>query len=202
MVRAILAVLMLVVLGLATSRPAAANGVPIRVPLSYLAGLSNWGPPEARGEAEMSFSEALIRVDVRGLPALRNEAYQLWLGKSGTNKAVPVGVFTAGADGIGGYTGKIEGLDGYDYDVLVITVEPAPDPDPAPTTRRSIGGFFTPIKKQDTQQAVTGDMQPATLPNTGEPAPDPAPRHTLALALFVVGGLSLFVTVQRVRKRA
>jgi len=30
-------------------QPAYANGVPIRVPLTYLAGLSNWGPPEARG---------------------------------------------------------------------------------------------------------------------------------------------------------
>jgi hypothetical protein len=191
--------------GGAAPHPARANGVPIRVPLSYLAGLSNWGPPEARGEAELSFAEALIRVDVRGLPALKNEQYQLWLGKSGTNKATPAGVFTVAPDGIGGYTGKLTGLDGYEYDLILITVEPSPDTDPAPTAKRSIGGFFTPIKKQESAGGIASDVQPATLPNTGEaPAanvqPESATRQKLAMLLFGIGGVSMFLAIRRAKR--
>jgi hypothetical protein len=185
-------------------RPARANGVPIRVPLTYLSGLSNWGPPEARGEAELSFSEALIRVDVRGLPALKNESYQLWLGKSGTNKATVAGSFTVAADGVGGYTGKLTAMEGYDYDLVLITVEPSPDADPAPTAKRSIGGFFTPIKKQDSPGGIASDVQPAALPNTGDvPAaaqPEPSNRRKLAMMLFGIGGVSMFLAVRRAKK--
>jgi hypothetical protein len=185
-------------------RPARANGVPIRVPLTYLSGLSNWGPPEARGEAELSFSEALIRVDVQGLPALKNESYQLWLGKSGTNKATPAGSFTVAADGVGGYTGKLTSLDGYDYDLILLTVEPSPDADPAPTAKRSIGGFFTPIKKQESAGGVASDVQPAALPNTGDvPATVPAetsPRRKIAMMLFGIGGVSMFLAVRRAKR--
>jgi hypothetical protein len=134
---------------------------------------------------------------------LRSETYQLWLGKSGTNKAVAVGSFNGGVDGIAGYTGKLAGLDGYDYDLLLITVEPSPDPDPAPSNKRSIGGFFTPIKKQDNGAGgVASDVQPASLPNTGESVPDTSgsPRHTLAMILFALGGLSMFAAMRRMGK--
>jgi hypothetical protein len=187
---------------------ARANGVPIRIPLSYLSGLSNWGPRNAQGEAEISYAEAIIKIDAQGLTPLKNENYQLWLVKTGTNRAVPIATFNAPADGIVGYTGKIDGLDGYDYDLVILTVEPTPDSDPSPSDKRSIGGFFAPLKKPDpAAPALSGDTMPTMLPNTGDVLPPPAKpkdnsRHAMAMGLFAIGGVSLYLTIRRPRRRA
>lgn len=121
MKRLLLAVLLLGCAAL-TARPAAANGIPIRVPLTYLAGRSTWGPTDARGEAAIRYSEAALRLDARGLPQLTGETYAVWLVKSGTNKAVAVGTFTS-PGGVAGFTGKLANLDGYEYDLVMITAE-------------------------------------------------------------------------------
>lgn len=202
---AVTAVLALTVLGaLVAPGRARANGVPIRIPLAYVPGLSNAGPQDARGEAEISFSEALVRLDARGLTPLAGEQYVIWLAKSGTNRAVAVGPLTVGPDGTAGYTGKLAGLDSYDYDLVILTLEPQPDTHPTPSEKRSIGGFFQPIKR--TEQAAPGiasDTMPATLPNTGEPAPA-APRagnRISGVMLMVGGGMVLFLTMRRWRVR-
>src|SRR5262249_55256964 len=124
----------------------------------------------------------------------------LWLVKSGTNKATAIGTFAGSADGIAGYSGKLTGLDGYDYDLLLITVEPVPDTDPAPASKRSIGGFFAPIKKSDSAAApISTDAQPAELAKTGDDpvAQGGSRRHEAALALFAMGGLALAAAVKR-----
>lgn len=209
--RRVLAPLLLaLVLGWApVARPptAAANGVPLRVPLTYLAGLSNSGPTDARGEAEISFAEGVIRVEVRGLPRLSGEVYQIWLAKSGTNKAVAVGAFNTGPDGLGGYSGRMTGLEGYDYDLVILTIEPQPDPDPAPSAKRSIGGFFTLIQKPAAAApAIVADTRPAELPKTGDDPPAEAGaglggRDAAALALFGLGGVLLLLARRgRVRR--
>jgi hypothetical protein len=182
---------------------ALANGVPLRVPLTYLAGLSNSGPTDARGEAEISFAEGLIRVDVRGLPRLSGEVYQVWLAKSGTNKAVAVGTFNTGPDGVGSFSGRLTDLEGYDYDLIILTIEPQPDPDPAPSAKRSIGGFFTLIQRSEGRApALVSDTRPAEPPKTGDlpPAPRKGAREGAALALFGTGG-ALLLLAQRRRVR-
>lgn len=183
---------------------ARANGVPMRVPLTYLAGLSNSGPTDARGEAEISFAEGLIRVDVRGLPRLNGELYQVWLAKSGTNRAVAVGSFNTGADGLGGYSGRMSGLEGYDYDLVILTIEPQPDPDPAPSAKRSIGGFFTLIQKPGPgAPALVADTRPSELPRTGDvpAAPARGNREWAALALIGAGGALLKMAQRRKAQR-
>jgi hypothetical protein len=182
---------------------AAANGVPIRIPLAYLSGLSTWGPQEARGEAELSFSEAFLRVDIRGLPALSGESYHLWLVKSATNKATAAGSFTSDGS-LASYTGTLTGLDGYDYDLLMVTVEPSADADPLPSGKRSLGGFFTAIKKAENTSSIISDTQPAELPKTGEAAPvsgDAAPNR-LGLTLIAVGVVAVLFTLKRTRNQA
>lgn len=186
-----------------------ANGVPLRIPLAYLSGLSNWGPQDATGSVEMSFAEGIVKLDGHGLPQLSDQQYQLWLVKSATNKAFSLGTFNADASGAVAYTGKISGIDGYDYDLLQITVEPMPDPDPAPSTQRSIGGFFTPIKQVDSGAGgITSDVQPASLPNTGDAPADAATvpttthglsRHALGIVLIGVGATVLITTLRRRR---
>lgn len=182
--------------------PARANGVPQRIQLAYQPGLSNWGPQDARGEAELSFAEMVVHVEASGLPALDGESYALWLANSSTNKAVPVGALALGPDGSAAYDGKLTNLDGYDYDLLMVTVQPGTAAAGAPSAKRSIGGFFTAIKKQDAA-AVPSDTQPTTLPNTGDATP-PTPvnhRHTIALALFALGGASLYLTMRTLRTK-
>ncbi|HZQ38256.1 MAG TPA: anti-sigma factor [Dehalococcoidia bacterium] len=186
-----------------------ANGVPLRIPLAYLAGLSNWGPQDATGSVEMSFAEGIVKLDAKGLPQLSGQQYQLWLVKSATNKAFSLGTFSADANRAVAYTGKISGIDGYDYDLLQITVEPVPDPDPAPAAQRSIGGFFTPIKQVDNGSGgISSDVMPASLPNTGDAPADVAPgqptahglsRHALGILLIGVGATVLITTLRRRR---
>jgi hypothetical protein len=180
---------------------AEANGVPIRIPLTWLSGLSTYGSPEAAGEAELSFAEAVIRLDARGLPALAGESYRIWLVKSGTNRSVAVGSFKGSANGVAGYTGKLN-VEGYDWDLLIVTVEPEPDADPAPSDRRTIGGFFQSLKRQDNPGSVGTDTQPATLPDTGDGAafPQQEQRSRLGIAL-IVGGIVLALTVIRRSQR-
>ncbi len=196
--------------GTGAASPARANGVPLRIPLSYLAGLSNWGPTDASGSVEMSFAEGIVKLDAHGLPQLNGQQYQLWLVKSATNKAFSLGTFNADASGAVSYAGKISGIDGYDYDLVQITVEPVPDPDPAPAAQRSIGGFFTPIKQVDNGTGgITSDVMPATLPNTGDaPAAVSTPtahrlsRHALGVVLIGVGAVVLITTLRRRRPAA
>lgn len=195
--------LLLGALALNAPEQAAANGVPVRIPLTYLSGLSTWGPQEARGEAELSFSEAMLRVDIRGLPALAGETYHLWLVKSATNKATAAGTFTSDGS-LASYTGALTGLDGYDYDLLMVTVEPAADLDPLPSARRSLGGFFTAIKKSENASAIISDTQPAELPKTGEAAPslgDAMPSR-LGLTLIGLGVVVIVVMMKRTRNQA
>jgi len=178
-----------------------ANGVPIRIPLTWLSGLSTYGSPEAAGEAELSFAEAVIRLDARGLPALAGESYRIWLVKSGSNRSIAVGSFRGNANGVAGYTGKLN-VEGYDWDLLIVTVEPEPDADPAPSDRRTIGGFFQSLKRQDNPGSIGTDTQPATLPDTGDGADlrRQEPRSRLGVAL-IVGGVVLALTVIRHSQR-
>jgi hypothetical protein len=198
---AVVALLVLVPAVMLGGGHAEANGVPIRIPLSYLAGLSNHGSPEAQGEAELSFSEAVIRLDARGLPAVAGSSYRIWLVKSGTNRTVPVGSFKGNADGIAGYTGKLN-VEGYDWDLLIVTVEPEPDADPAPSDRRTIGGFFQSLKRQDSPGSTGTDTRPATLPDTGDGAALSHPREgrRLGLMLMVGGGALALVMVWRAKR--
>jgi hypothetical protein len=184
---------------------ASANGVPQRIQLAYQPGLSTWGPQDAHGEADLSYAEMVVHVTTSGLPALNGESYGIWLANSTTNKAVPVGSLAAAANGSATYDGKLTNVDGYDYDLMMITVQPADGSSAAPSDKRSIGGFFTAIKKQDTSaNAIASDTQPTTLPNTGDTVSATSAsshRHTVAMALFALGGVSLYLTMRTMRSK-
>jgi hypothetical protein len=93
-------------------------------------------------------------------------------------------------------------MDGYDYDLIIIAVKGASDPAGVAPARRSIGGFFTPIKKVDSAgTAITPDMQPATLPNTGEVAPvHKTSSQRRMLGMLLIGG-GIVVAIATVRRR-
>jgi hypothetical protein len=74
---------------------ARANGVPQLVKLTYLEGVSNWGPKDAEGVLEFSFAEAYDRVDVKNLKPADGFTYDGWL-TGGAGAPLLVGKLTTG----------------------------------------------------------------------------------------------------------
>ena len=151
-----------------------ANGVPTLVRLSYLEGLSNFGPKDASGTLELSLGEGYAKVDAVGLPKLTAQKYQGWLVNSQSNDAVSIGTFSAGAQTTS-YKGTLPTVPNFGFDLFLITVEPDPDDAPTPSSQRSIGGHFSLIGQRNpdgtlADPATGGGINggPRALPNTGD----------------------------------
>lgn len=189
--------------------PARANGVPTLVQLSYLDGLSNWGPTDAGGTVELIFAEGVVRLSADGLPAIEGERYQGWIVNSQTNDAISIGQFDASPDGEVRYEGALPPIAEFGFDLFILTVEPDPDDAPQPSPHRSIGGRFSLIglpaadgtTAADTQGGATGaGASPQQLPNTGDPT-----LMTDLLRVAVLGGvlaLSIVAAVRLARRTA
>ena len=170
---------------------ARANGVPQLVKLTYLAGVSNWGPQNAEGVLEFSFAEAYARVDVKNLVPVAGTIYEGWLVTPGGDTLL-VGQISITSDGVGALDAKLTGLNRYDYSLFVITgraTDSAPDVMPA---KKSIAGRFAVLN--DSTSGPTGDTRPSILPNTGEqPAPGMwarlLPTIAATVAASLIGGL-------------
>ncbi len=206
---ALLAASALLLLAGPPPRMAQANGVPTVVELSYI-DLSNWGPEEATGTAELLFAESLVRVAITGLPKLVDERYQGWLVNSEVGDAISVGRFNADLSDEVGFEGVLPPIADFGFDLFILTVEPEPDDAPQPTESRSIGGYFTLVGQpgedaagSDTSGATNAADQinaPGELPETGD--------FTLqsdvfrVLLLLGVMGLSVLVGLRLGRRSA
>ena len=85
--------------------PAWANGTPIRIVLSYLNGVSNFGPQNATGVAELITSEGEVRLTAAGLQKLAdNEEYVLWISSDETNERLRLGTVQVNDSGVGAWT--------------------------------------------------------------------------------------------------
>lgn len=183
---------------------ARANGVPVSVDLAYI-DLSNWGPQDATGTAELIFAEGIVRIDADGLPLLQDSLYQAWLVNSEAGDAISAGRFNASAAGHVSYEGTLPPIADFGFDLLILTVETEPDDAPQPTEQRSIGGYFSllGVAGLDGQggEAQGGNLQaPGALPNTGDPAflTDMIRVGALAMAM----GLSVVVGLRLSRRTA
>lgn len=171
---AVLPVLVAIVLGTLPVSEARANGVPVPVELSYI-DLSNWGPQDASGEAELIFAEGIIRIAADGLPRLDGSLYQAWLVNSEAGDAISAGRFNAGSTGHVSFEGTLPPIADFGFDLLILTVEPDPDTVPQPTEERSIGGYFSLVGVAGLDGAggdaagSAGLQAPGSLPNTGDP---------------------------------
>jgi hypothetical protein len=145
------------------------NGVPTLVSLSYI-DLSNSGPEDATGEAELIFAEGLVRLTAEGLPALAEGVYQAWLVNSEVGDAIAVGRFNADPSDTVDFEGTLPPIADFGFDLFILTVEPDPDDAPQPTEQRSIGGYFTLIGEPpaDGSAGETALNQPGELPATGD----------------------------------
>lgn len=204
-----LSLLLGIAFALAAVAPARANGVPISVALKYME-LSNFGPKEATGTADLLFAEGIVRVNATGLPALSDQRYQAWLVNSEQGDAISAGRFNADASGKVAFQGSLPPISNFGFDLLILTVESEPDDAPQPSERRSIGGRFSLVgqtavdgTKETASQAAGaagGVGAPRQLPNTG----DAEWRLDLmrAGALAGVMALSIFIGMRLSRRHA
>ena len=144
----------------APAGPAEANGTPIRIVLSYLNGVSNFGPQNATGVAELVTSEGEVRVTTTGLQQLQGEQYHVWLTTANDAERLWLGAFEANEQGVGRLDRVIaEGIPERDWGLMILTVEQGAAQPAQPSNRRAIAGRFP--------TTPAAGARPGQLPNTG-----------------------------------
>ncbi len=183
------------VLGLALTlglpaAPSAANGTPFNVVLSYLNGVSTWGPTSASGVAEIATRDGEVRLSATGLPHLSGEQYVVWIVDTAQGVRQPLASFNS--DGSVARVDEVlpESIPERDWDIVLVSVETEGSRPTTPSSRHSIAGRIQP--------PATSQGQPAELPRTGGPptVPEGAPGTGSipfvvffgALLCLVIGG--------------
>jgi hypothetical protein len=191
------AALLALALAVATpAGPAWANGTPIRIVLSYLSGVSNFGPRNATGVAELITSEGEVRLTAAGLQKPgENEEYQVWLSSSEANQRMRLGTVQVNDAGVGRLDIVLrQAIPEIAWDLITINLEAKGYSGTTPSEKRAIGGRFS--------VSQPNGPGPRVLPNTGGADPtDALPSSsglgglfglgnggTLLVALLVVGG--------------
>jgi len=141
--------------------PAWANGTPIRIVLSYLNGVSNFGPQNATGVAELITSEGEVRLTAAGLQKLGdNEEYQLWLSSSEANQRMRLGTVQVTDAGVGRLDTVLrQPIPEIAWDLITITVQEKGYSGSAPSEKRSAAGRFS--------VSQPNGPGPRVLPDTG-----------------------------------
>jgi hypothetical protein len=148
---------------------ARANGVPQLVKLTYVQGVSNFGPQDAEGVLEFSFAEAYARVDVKGLKPEPGYSYEGWLIAPGGD-SLKVGPIALGPDGVGFLDTRLEKLQSYEYRTFVVAARGPAAQGTGMPTELSIAGVFEVLGSEPAGSA-RGDLRPGVLPDTGEAVP-------------------------------
>lgn len=179
-----------------------ANGVPQLVKLTYLEGVSNFGPREAEGVLEFSFAEAYARIDVKNLKQPEGYTFEGWL-SGGGGAPLLVGTIPVNAAGIGTLDTKLAGLDNYDYNLFVVSARSTATGEGSKPADTSIAGRFT-IISDSTGVNAAGDVRPGQLPDTGE-KPGMTQRERVGRTITIsaaAGGLVFGFTRIMRRRRA
>lgn len=188
-----------VTLGLAARAGAGANGVPQLVKLTYLEGVSNWGPKNAEGVLEFSFAEAYARIEVKNLPPVEGYSLDGWL-LGGNAAPFYVGPIPVQPAGVGAVEMKLKDLKSYDYNLFVVTARAQGVDASTMPAEKSIAGRFALIS-DGTPPSQSGDTRPGVLPDTGEaPAGTPWGRIGLTAGAMAVAALGLGLALH-VRRR-
>jgi hypothetical protein len=177
----------LLMLCLSVPSLASANGTPIKIMLTKVNGVTNFGSPNARGIAEITVVEGDAKLTVTQLDRLTNELYQAWLVNTKTGERVPIGKFNTTADGTA-VVNSVVTLGNKEYDLFAITVEAEPDPSAEADSRIVLAGYWPKREPAATQTALS-QLTPgpnsntpvaATTPSPAEPAtPTQAPPRSL-----------------------
>jgi len=191
---------MLAVLGSGVYSAARANGVPQLVKLTYLDGVSNFGPADAEGVLEFSFAEAYARIEVKNLKPAAGVTYEGWL-MGGEGPAFLVGKIPVQPSGVATVETKLEGLARFDYNLFVVAARAENAAPGAIPAQKSIAGRFTVIDSPKSAKAA-GDARPRTLPETGQ-AELGTEWGRIFRTTMVTGGVALaaFGVLRTIRRR-
>ena len=153
----------LLLLCIATALPPTvtrANGVPVTLILTYLEGISNWGPRNATGISEFIARESELRLSATGLPQLTGEEYRVWIRNVGSGRQMSLATFNANPDGKSNLDVLLDmAIPDGGWNLMFISVEAEGSQPSEPSARRSLAGRW-PV-------TTTGDGRPGLLPNTG-----------------------------------
>jgi hypothetical protein len=148
--------------------PAFANGAPVKIPLSKLGGVVNFGAEQSSGIAEITAVEGDVVVQVVNLPRLNNELYQAWLVNTKNGERLSVGKFNSTADGTA-RTQVVVQIGNREFDLFTVTVEPEPDPSPNEDPRIVLAGYWP-----GRAPGAPATAAAATVAAGGTPPPTPA----------------------------
>jgi hypothetical protein len=175
-----------------TAATARANGTPIRLQLTYLNGVSNFGSQNAIATGEMITSEAELRLTTAGLQRLAdNEEYHVWI-SAGTTDRMRLTGFSVNDAGVANVDVVVPGgIPEKNWDLIVLTVEAKGSQPANPSERRAIAGRFSMANPTGT------GPQPKVLPNTGgaqtitaaAPSFGMSSGGLILLVLLAVGGI-------------
>jgi hypothetical protein len=131
----------------------------VRVVLTYLDGVSNWGPRTASGVAEIVRAEGQARVTAHGVPATNGVHYIVWLTISGQPDAYRLGELSFLNDGTTVLDELLsDPIPNTGWNGVLVTAESSAE-SPRPGQRHTLAGRF--------QKPAAQGTQPTGLPNTG-----------------------------------
>ena len=166
---------------------AASQRAPITIVLSYLIGVSTWGPQNATGVAELAADQGEVHLTATGLAELSGtEQYRLWIVNTTNRDWLSVGAFKAEPVGVAKMDLTRPPFAGTGWDLMLVSVESDGGETPEPSVRRSIAGRFPP------------PSNPAAMPSTPAATPPGPPAWTVAGLLL--GGLIGFVLGRATRR--
>lgn len=182
----------LLALALALVSPAGtalANGTPIKITLTYLPGISNWGPQNVTGVAELITSEGEARAQVAGLETLTDaDEYQVWIRTADVSSWLRLGSLNIAANGIGRMdTVRQGGIPELAWELMQVSVEAKGSQPAAPGSRLTAAGRFS--------MTPGGGAPPKVLPNTGGDGPMTGIPTTGLLGLSGGGSVLLVLLV-------
>jgi hypothetical protein len=120
----------------------------LRVPLSYVHGVSNWGPTDVLGTATVWPQEGVAELSVQLLPRLANgDTYAWWVMNSSTGAALRLGTFNTSDAGDAHVDTFLVGTLPSHANMVLVTVSHPGDTVNRPSGMRSISGYLVnPVK--------------------------------------------------------
>jgi hypothetical protein len=115
----------------------------LRVPLSYVHGLSNWGPTNVQGTATVWPREGVAELSLHFLPRLVNgDTYTWWVMNSATGASLRLASFNTNDAGDAYIDTYLPGTLPAQANMVLIAVTHPGDPGNRPSGQRSLSGYM------------------------------------------------------------
>ncbi|MGH2390268.1 MAG: hypothetical protein ACRDIE_18870 [Chloroflexota bacterium] len=156
----------------------------LRVPLTYVHGVSNWGPTNVRGSAVVWPLEGVAELSISLLPRLSHgDTYAWWVVNSATGDALRLASFNTSNAGDAHIDTYLTGTLPRQANMVLVTVSHPGDALDRPGATRSVSGYMvTPALPRSSGSGAEGVITPAARSGQAEKNGQPtAPFHVVAL---------------------